>query len=986
MSFVQTDRARAVDLRTYLRPLDDAGASFETRDQMLTRSMRDHHARLWADAGGEPDAAELDELLSLGRRGLSGVSGRAQWLGGTRYAYERANCLFNCSACEIATVFDLVDGAWLLLNGCGLGFRPRVGTLHGYQRPIRDLEIVPSHRGRDHRGREHNVETLPCESNGWTWTIGVGDSAAAWAKAGGKMFAPRSIIADRLVLDFSQVRGPGGRLRGYGWICNGYAPLAAAMAAFHGILNDSAGNLLDEIQIMDVMNWWGTVLSSRRAAELCAIDAHNPRAAEFMRSKLRYWDGNPQRRQANHTVFYWSKPSRARIEELLRHMDECGGDPTVGNGEALTNKCPWADLVNPCVPGQTRVLTDAGYARIDSLVGRKVDVWNGSRWSQVEPAVTGHDQPLVRVSLSDGTSLVCTPAHEWVVDDGTHAAPAQTRRHAADLRPGDRLARHDMPLVEAGEPFPLAYTHGFYCGDGFDHADGEHARLYGREVCLSSRLVGEVRGPDATGRAYVRSPDDMPAESAVPHGADVRGRVEWLAGLLDAGGTVVRNPDGVSLQIASVDLPFLLEVRLMLTTLGVQAKIGRPMPGGDREMPDGRGGEALRPRQASHRLVIDAHDVCRLLDAGMVTGRPDIDGRAPDRDAGRSVEVVSVEDAGVAPEVYCFTEPLEHKGTFEGVVTGQCAEIGLPPRGFCNLVSNCLPRFRRDFATLERAIYLIARANYRQTCVDLDDGVLSREWDQTNRSLRLCGVSATGVVQSDWLTDYQIRRMRNAAVAGAYSMADELGLPRPKAVTCLKPEGTWTKTVSGFDVGEVTEGTTRPLGRRIFNWINFSHHDPLVARHEAAGYRVMQNPSDAANVLVCFPIEYRNVAFGVANGREVNLESAVSQLDRYLRWNNLWADHNVSTTVSYSPEEIPDIARWVDENWDRGYVSAAFLRRADPTRSAKDLGHPYLPQDVVTEADFRAYAETLRPVDYAGVHGIYDLESPSCEGGACPAK
>lgn len=660
--FQQTTRARAVDLRTYCRPKDDAGTEFETRQEMLQRSMYDHQENLMEDIGREANPDELKELRTLGEAGKAAVAGRTQWLGGTDIARHRACSQFNCSFLEVASVYDVTDAAWLLLNGSGVGFQPRAGTLHGYARTIPDLEIVPSTRPKDYKGRQENLEDLPDPSNGYTWTISVGDSAQAWAKAGGKMFAPRSIRADKLRLDFSEARGPGGRLKGYGWICNGYQPLADAFTAFHGILNRYAGNLLDDVAIMDVVNHWGTVLSSRRSAQIALMDSHNPHAHEFQRAKDRYWEGNNQRRQSNNTLLFWSKPTKSRIEELIRYADECGGDPAICNASAAQKRAPWFKGLNPC------------------------------------------------------------------------------------------------------------------------------------------------------------------------------------------------------------------------------------------------------------------------------------------------------------------------------------AEILLASKGFCNLVTNCLPRFKNRFTELERSVYIMARANYRQTCVNLEDGLLQPGWHQTNQALRLCGVSLTGVVQADWLTDHQIRRLRNSAIAGAYSMADELDLPRPKAVTTLKPEGTISKTLGGIDVGEIAEGIHKPLGRFVMNSINFSAHDPVLKALESAGYRTMENPSDRNNTLCVFPVEYDSIRFDKFDGKEVNLEPATVQLDRYLRWNTLWCDHNCSATISYSPEEIPAVVNWLYDNWDRGFVAVSLLRRNDPTKTAKDLGHPYLPQEVTTEGPFREYVASLRPVNWEKVQGIYEIEQEACATGACPIR
>lgn len=671
-----TARAEAITKRTYNRPLDEDG-TLETWEQTSKRATIDHHEWLWEQAGGNPDRDELDELytLVLQRRAL--VAGRTLWLGGTEYGRQRACSQFNCSYTRAQTVYQFVDGFWLLLNGCGLGFRPQAGTLHGFLQPIREFEIIESTRGADDKGPPENEEQVPDASNNFHWIIKIGDSAEAWAKSLGKLINPPRTRVNKLTLDFSNVRGKGKRLKGYGWICNGWEPLAYAFKAIFDILNSKAGDLLDEIDLLDIKNWLGTVLSSRRAAEISIMDYGHPRWEQFARAKNNWWycndcgsqntteygcnecggRTNAHRQQSNNSLVFWWKPTRKQLRDVLEMIWECGGsEPGFINGEAARRRAPWFDGLNPC------------------------------------------------------------------------------------------------------------------------------------------------------------------------------------------------------------------------------------------------------------------------------------------------------------------------------------AEILLSSNGFCNLVTTAIPKFKKNFHEIMRALFVMGRANYRQTCVDLNDGLLSPEWHQTNEALRLCGMSLTGIAQASWLTDYQIKQMRNAAVTGCYSMADELGLPRPKLVTTIKPEGTGSKIM------DVTEGIHDPLGQFVFNWVQFSQFDPIVELCARAGYKTIEHPTDKKVRLICFPVDNTGCSFETVDGRKVNRRSAVEQLTRYRRWNTLWTDHNTSITVSWDISEIDDIVDWLYKYWD-DYVAVSWMARINPLSTPEEVGYKYLPQEVVTEERFRDYTSTLEDVDWSSLHpGIHDLELDGCEGGVCPTR
>jgi len=671
-------RAQLITRRTYNRPLDEDGTEFETWEQTVDRVI-EHQRWLWERAIGSgplsfTEEAELEELRELMLDRKISVSGRTLWLGGTEVAKTREASQFNCAHSNIETVYDNVDLFWLLLQGCGTGFTPTRGTLTGFAQRIPEVEIIRSER-TDKGGQEFNSEEFDEETK--TWRITVGDSAEAWAKSLGKLLAGK-YPANKLIVDLSQIRPAGKRLKGYGWICSGDRQLAAAYKKIARVMNKRAGCLLTSMDILDIVNLMGTVLSSRRSAQIALMEYGDPEWREFARAKKDYWvcldcgshntmsgvcddcgsDNNHHHRtQSNNSLVFYSKPTRAQLEEIFAIMQEAGGsEPGFINAETALKRAPWFKGVNPC------------------------------------------------------------------------------------------------------------------------------------------------------------------------------------------------------------------------------------------------------------------------------------------------------------------------------------AEILLGNKGFCNLVEVDVAKFKDDMQGLKEAIHIAARANYRQTCVNLRDGVLQESWHLNNEFLRLCGVGLTGIVRREDMDEYDFRSLERVATTAAYSMADALGKPRPKNVTTIKPSGTLSKIM------DTTEGGHRPIGRYVFNNVTFPRQDPLVDQARKAGYRVFDKPGEPESVLITLPSEFNDVRFDTdENGKEINAESAISQLERYKMLQQNWTQQNTSVTIYYDPSEVPAIIDWLMENWD-SYVGVSFLYRTDASKTAKDLGYLYLPQEVVTEEEFNAYVSQLKDINLDDASSLDGPIDDGCANGACPVR
>lgn len=350
MTTKPTARAMATALRTYHRPIREGDTQLESWEQVVDRVVG-HQRWLWERSLGrslnEREEDELDDLhrMILGR--YIAPAGRTLWLGGTELSRTRESCMFNCSFTHIETVYDVVDCLWLLLQGCGVGFRPITGTLNGFRRPLHEIKVLRSTRtGKG--GMMNNVETFDPETA--TWTIKVGDSAIAWAKAVGKLVAGK-FPAKMLVLDFTEIRPAGTRLKGYGWISSGDEQIAKAFKAIAKILSDRADQLLTRMDILDIINWLGTILSSRRSAQIALFEYGQPEWEDFAFAKKEWWlKGNAHRQQSNNSLLFRQKPTRAEFERIFQMMMEAGGsEPGFINASEAERRAPWFKGCNPCV-------------------------------------------------------------------------------------------------------------------------------------------------------------------------------------------------------------------------------------------------------------------------------------------------------------------------------------------------------------------------------------------------------------------------------------------------------------------------------------------------------------------------------------------------------------------------------------------------------------------------------------------------------------
>lgn len=351
---------------------------------------------------------------------------------------------------------------------------------------------------------------------------------------------------------------------------------------------------------------------------------------------------------------------------------------------------------NPCFAANTPVLTKNGYYNIVDLVGQNVEIWNGERWSNVEPKVTGENQEMLRVTLSNGSIIECTKYHNWPLWSGFSHDGKEYEIEARHLEIGDKISKFNLPIVEFGETLDerFAYSRGFYCGDGTSSRNS--ARLYGEKIKLLPYLLGEQSATDIRqnhyGTDYINFifSDKLFEKSFVPKNYSIKTRLDWLSGYIDADGTI---DEAGGCQISNTNFEVIDNVRLMLETLGIQANINNCHKEGIKSLPDQKGGRVDVHCKATNRILIRSLDVQKLLKLGLKTYRCDFTKYEPKRDTAGFITVKKIEKIPNADKVYCFTEPYRHRGTFNGIVLGQCSEIPMQPYDACRLLATNMYTF-----------------------------------------------------------------------------------------------------------------------------------------------------------------------------------------------------------------------------------------------------------------------------------------------------
>ena len=298
-----------------------------------------------------------------------------------------------------------------------------------------------------------------------------------------------------------------------------------------------------------------------------------------------------------------------------------------------------------------------------------------------------------------------------------------------------------------------------------------------------------------------------------------------------------------------------------------------------------------------------------------------------------------------------------------------CAEATLENGEPCNLAE--IPICNLDSVDeFVRAGELMLRYTKRVTMEKYHHAV-SQAVIQRNRRV---GIGITGCLASPLFVPEVLDKVYTAIQAEDERYSKELGIPRSKRTTVVKPSGTMSKVLdcNGY------EGIHAAYSRYIIQRIRIASNDALVPKLRAAGHHIepvikFDGSIDPQTLVVDFYV-------AAPEGSPVADEDwdTWKQLDVLKMAQKHWADQAVSVTVYYKREDIPDLKEWVAQNLQ--YIkSISFLCHSDH-------GFKQAPKEAITKEQYQILSSKIKPLALEEIGQGDMIAGLECEGGVCPLR
>ena len=304
--------------------------------------------------------------------------------------------------------------------------------------------------------------------------------------------------------------------------------------------------------------------------------------------------------------------------------------------------------------------------------------------------------------------------------------------------------------------------------------------------------------------------------------------------------------------------------------------------------------------------------------------------------------------------------------------TNPCGEIILRPYQFCNL-SIAIARRDDTFETLKDKVEIASIIGTIQSMATHFPG-LRPQWKENCEEERLLGVDINGQMDSPIAQDPDVQaRLKQVAIETNRVTAEALGISPSVSVTCVKPSGNSSQLFdcspgihtrwSAYYVRNVRVGTHTPIYKVL--------RDVGAPMDPENG----QTPENANTWVIHFPVKAPESALTRKD------RTAIAQCEYWLQNKTRWTEHNPSVTITYDPDEVLDITKWVWEHRDL-IGGMTFL-------PAFDAQYDQMPYVEITKEEYERLRAEFPQIDFSKLyyHEQEDLTTAAqelaCLAGVC---
>jgi len=252
----------------------------------------------------------------------------------------------------------------------------------------------------------------------------VEDTREGWVQSMKKLLDSYFLHLAPVSFDYSKIRAAGLPIKTFGGYSSGPEPLKKMISQVTEVLEKNKGSLVTDRTIADIQNLIGTCVVAGNVRRTAEIILGNPDSDEFL--NLKNYEKNPERMMygwtSNNSIKANLGMDYDKVAELTRMNGEPGyfwlenvRDYSRMNG-VKDHKDHRAHGTNPCITGDSLIMTTTGLHRVTDLVGKQFTALvNGEEYKTTEQGFwsTGV-KPVYTLNLANGLHIKATANHEFL--------------------------------------------------------------------------------------------------------------------------------------------------------------------------------------------------------------------------------------------------------------------------------------------------------------------------------------------------------------------------------------------------------------------------------------------------------------------------------------------------------------------------------------------------------------------------------------------